>query len=139
MSELLDALIEQRRREALDYKAYLSRIVELTRQVGRPENQTTYPPAIDSGALRALYDNLGEELGAAVSEPTARYGDDDPSGTREGLAVRLDASIRAVKKADWRGNRFKEREVRNAILAQLGKGDDRVDRIFELVKAQRDY
>jgi len=31
LSELLDALIEQRRQEALDYQAYLTRIVELTR------------------------------------------------------------------------------------------------------------
>ena len=44
-----------------------------------------------------------------------------------------------MKKADWRGNRFKEREVRNAIEAVLGDDDALVDRIFEIVKAQRDY
>ena len=43
MSELLDALIEQRRQEALDYKAYLAKIVELTRQVSQPESQSSYP------------------------------------------------------------------------------------------------
>jgi hypothetical protein len=51
----------------------------------------------------------------------------------------LDRASRAVKKADWRGNRFKEREVRNAIQAELGADDVLVERIFEIVKAQRDY
>ena len=36
-------------------------------------------------------------------------------GSPEQLALALDRAIRQVKKADWRGNRFKEREVRNAI------------------------
>ena len=58
---------------------------------------------------------------------------------REELALALDGAIRAVKKADWRGNRFKEREVRNAIQARLGEDDALVDRIFEIVKAQREY
>src|SRR5690606_9508327 len=38
MSELLDALIEQRRKEAINYQAYLKRIVELTREVSKPES-----------------------------------------------------------------------------------------------------
>lgn len=37
MSELLDALIKQRRQEALDYQAYLAKIVELTKKVKNPE------------------------------------------------------------------------------------------------------
>ena len=44
-----------------------------------------------------------------------------------------------MKKADWRGNRFKEREVRNAIKAELGDDDALVDTVLEIVKAQRDY
>jgi type I restriction enzyme R subunit len=139
MSELLDALIEQRRQEALDYKAYLRRIVELTRRVSRPETQGTYPPAIGTGPLRALYDNL-EDVAAAVVRGMPAPGDGSSAVTgREEKAVAIDRSIRAVKKADWRGNRFKEREVRNAILAELGDDGALVDRIFEIVKAQRDY
>lgn len=37
------------------------------------------------------------------------------STAREELALAVDYSIRPVKKADWRGNRFKEREVRNSL------------------------
>lgn len=59
MSELLDALIRARKKQALDYKAYLARIVELTKKASRPETETSYPAAINTGARRALYDNLG--------------------------------------------------------------------------------
>ena len=136
MSALLDALIAQRRQEALDYQAYLRRVVELARQVSQPESQTAYPPAINTGALRALFDNLEEPAAPEVHEPTPSYGDGDE---REGRALALDGAIRAVKKADWRGNRFKEREVRNAIRAVLGEDDALVERVFEIVTAQREY
>jgi len=142
MSELLDALIAQRRQEALDYKTYLARIVALTKQVSRPETVSSYPSGIGSAALRALYDNLEEPRAAAVRErPASPYGDLPESGPdgREAMALALDGAIRNVKKADWRGNRFKEREIRNAIRAQLGDDDARVEAIFEIVKAQRDY
>lgn len=139
MSDLLDALIEQRRQEALDYQAYLKKIVELSRQVTKPESRSSYPAAINTGALRALYDNLDDGIVWAVREERPPYGDAPPPSAREKLALVLDTAIRAVKKADWRGNRFKEREVRNAIQAQLGEDETLVNSIFELVKAQREY
>ena len=43
MSELLDALIEQRRKQALEYREYLRKIVELTRQTARRGEQSGYP------------------------------------------------------------------------------------------------
>jgi type I restriction enzyme R subunit len=123
MSELLDALIEQRRKEALDYKEYLRRIVELTRQASRQDDATRYPTGIETPAQQALYDNLAQDAT---------------------LTLRLDEKIRAVKKADWRGNRFKEREVRNAIASVLETqvretGIPDVDTVLELVKNQNDY
>ncbi len=118
MSELLDALVRERKQQALDYKAYLARIVELTRQVSKPETRSTYPAGINSPARRALYDNLDQN---------------------EELATNLDSLIRHVKKAGWRGNRFKEREVRFAVQTALGDDDSLVDAIFEIVKNQRDY
>jgi type I restriction enzyme R subunit len=118
VSLLLDALIQTRKREAVNYRAYLARIVELTRKIGRPETETSYPTSINSPARRALFDNLGQN---------------------EELAVRVDTAIRETKKADWRGDRFKEREVRIAIRSILSGDDDLVDAIFEIVKNQRDY
>jgi len=141
MSELLDALIAERKRQALDYKAYLARLVELTKQVSNPAMQTTYPLGINTAPLRALFDNLQGVAGLAgmlsrlgvVAE--VRVG----STAAERAAFALDKSIRAVKKADWRGNRFKEREVRNAVQSVLGDDGALVDTVFEIVKNQRAY
>jgi type I restriction enzyme R subunit len=118
MSELLDALIQARKKQALDYKAYLAKIVELTKKVSTPETQASYPATINSGARRALYDNLEKD---------------------EQLAVKVDEAIRSVKKAGWRGNRFKEREVRLAIKGVLGSNDGLVETIFKIVENQREY
>lgn len=117
MSELLDELIQQRKREAIAYKAYLARIVELSKGVCDSESQPHYPTVINSAILRALYDNLNQN---------------------EELAVLTDTAIRRVKKDDWRGNLIKEREVRSAIREAIND-ETLVEFIFEIVKAQRDY
>src|SRR6266508_2363185 len=98
MSELLDALIEQRRREALDYQEYLRRIVELTRQITHPEAGGAYPASMNTPGRRALYDNLDRD---------------------ERLALAVNAAVHASRQDDWRGNAFKIRRVRNAIRAAL--------------------
>lgn len=141
MSQLLDALIAERKRQALDYKAYLARLVELTKQVSNPATQITYPVAINTAPLRALFDNLqgvGDLEGmltrlGAVAE--VRVG----ATAAERVALALDKAICGVKKADWRGNRFKEREVRNAVQSVLGDDGALIDTVFEIVKSQRAY
>lgn len=113
MSDLLDELILARKKQALDYKKYLAKIVELTKQVKKPETKQAYPAEITTAGLRSLYDNLDQDADAAV---------------------KVDTAIRGVKKAGWRGHKFKEREVRNAIESVLGSEDERVDAIFDIVK-----
>ncbi len=98
MSELLDALIEQRRKEALDYQEYLRRIVELTKKVTSPEASGEYPAAMNTCGKRSLYDNLDKD---------------------EGLALAVDEAVRSSRQDDWRGNSFKVKKVRNAIGAAL--------------------
>ena len=138
MSELLDALILQRKQESLDYKVYLARIIELARKVSNPESETSYPSGIDSTTLRSLFDNLqGATLGQ--DKPYADSGIELATDELSAKAVAVDHAIRSIKKADWRGNRFKEREVRNAIKSQLGDNEDLVYHIFEIVKAQSEY
>ncbi len=118
MSELLDALIQTRKKEAQSYKAYLEKVAALAKQVAKPETQSAYPKIINTPALRALFDNLNND---------------------ENAAIRVDEAIRNVKKAGWRGNRFKEREIRIAIKSVLGSDDRLVDATFEIVKNQREY
>jgi type I restriction enzyme R subunit len=138
MSHLLDALILQRKQEALDYKSYLAAIVRLTKQVNQPEAQH-YPNSINSPARRSLYDNLKgvADLSRFLTRSVhIREGDGDLA---ESAALAVDRAIVAVKKADWRGNTFKEREVRNAIRSVLAADEALVGTIFEIVKNQRDY
>ena len=134
MSELLDALILQRREEAIEYQEYLERIVELTRRIAKPGDKSSYPQRINRASLRALFDNLVDPAGQIVFDENGATG-----VSRESKALALDHVIRGVKKADWRGNRFKEREVRNSIKSELGGDDLFIEKIFEIVKAQSDY
>jgi type I restriction enzyme R subunit len=117
MSELLDSLIDARRNAALDYKAYLAKIVDLAKQVENGPAAQDYPPAITSAAQRSLYDNLNQDAD---------------------LSLRLDAAIRSVKKDGWRGHPFKEKEVRRAI-AQITNDQAQAELVFGLAVAQRDY
>ena len=139
MSELLDALIAERKQQALTYREYLARVVELTKRVSRQETTSSCPASIDTDALRALYDNLDEGTAFKIQEPPVTYGDRSPVDKREATAMALDCAIRGVKKADWRGNRFKEREIRNAIKSVVDDDDSLTDTIFDLVKAQSEY
>ena len=123
MSELLDTLIRQRRRDAIDYEAYLSQIVALAKRVDHPQNE--YSIGIDNSARRALFDNLKE---GQLKE-----------GSAQTAALAVDQAIRRVKKADWRNNRFKEREIQNAIESELEGDAGRAKAIFEIVKARDDY
>ena len=117
MSGLLDALIAQRRQGAVEYEAYLARVVELARQVQAPGTGTVYPAVVNTSAKQALYDNLDQD---------------------EALAVALDATIRATSKDGWRGNAVKEREVRRAIRQHIS--DEKVvSRMLELVRSRREY
>ncbi len=119
MSELLDALIEERRQQALDYKEYLKRVKELSVQVVNPggANPTAYPASIDSPAKKALYDNFEAD---------------------EVWVTKVNTAIRTAKKADWVGNPQKEREVAGAIYKAVGD-DGRMEDIIELAKNQYEY
>jgi type I restriction enzyme R subunit len=138
MSQLLDALIAERRQSAVDYKIYLAKIVELTKRVNQPE-AASYPLSINRPALRSLYDNLKDVPGLADLTSRKDHVAESRGDAAEDAALAVDKAIRSVKKADFRGNTFKEREVRNAIRSALGDDEALVDTMFEIVKNQRDY
>ncbi|MFH2140173.1 MAG: type I restriction endonuclease subunit R [Pseudomonadota bacterium] len=117
MSELLDSLIKQRRDAALEYEQYLAKLAALAKQVKTPGGSADYPKTLNTGAKRALYDNLEKN---------------------EELALGVDYAVMSSKKDGWRGHKVKEKEVRYAVKRVLN--DDRLtDSIFELVKNQHDY
>ena len=118
MSELLDALIEQRRQEALDYQKYLGEIAELARQVMNPTTGQAYPKSLDTPARRSLFDNLNQD---------------------ETLALAVDGAVRHSRQDDWRSNPFKVKKVKMAIRAVLGNDDALAEHVLQLVKNQHEY
>jgi len=119
MSELLDALIEERRQQAIGYKEYLEKVKEISMQVVNSGgvDPGAYPKSINTPAKKALFDNLDQN---------------------ESLVLRIDTAVRHTKKADWIGNRIKEREVAGAISRELAD-DSGLEEIVELVKNQYEY
>ena len=138
MSDLLEALILERKQQALDYKTYLARLVELTKRVKQPANEA-YPFRIKTAAQQSLYDNLRDVPGLEQRANREGLIAESNGDMDTAIALALDREILAVKKADWRGNRFKRREVRNAVRSVLGDDEDLVNGIFEIVVNQRGY
>lgn len=118
MSAILDELIKARREGAIAYEKMLERYVELVKNAEDPENNPRYPESIrHNGALRALFDNCGED---------------------EALALALDKAVRESKQADFRHNEFKERRIKQALFKVL-KNKDEVERVYNIVVEQREY
>lgn len=117
MSALLDALIIDRRAAAVRYADYLERVTDLAKGLAGPAGDG-YPAGLTQPRVRALYDNLGRD---------------------EVVARRVDAAVVASRQDDWRGHPVKTRKVRNALREALGGDEDELDRVMELVAAQREY
>ncbi|MEU7604762.1 HsdR family type I site-specific deoxyribonuclease, partial [Streptomyces sp. NPDC041003] len=120
MSELLDAIIEERRQGAIEYQDYLAKLLETAAQLGRGESDDTYkyPGWANNGAKRALVDFFLPD---------------------ERLAVEVDTAVLHSKPHAWVGNPLRERKVRNALKRALPDDFDRLDELLELVKARHEY
>ena len=118
MSELLDALIQQQERGAIDYQQYLEALITQAEQIGKKESDTAYPDWADNGAKRALFD---------FGLPT------------EDLAITVDHAVMTTKPDNWIGDRMKERRVRLAVARVLPDDYDRLDELMELLKARDEY
>jgi type I restriction enzyme R subunit len=118
MSELLDALIAQRKKEALNYQKYLERIIDLAKKVANPASGESYPKDLDTPGKRALYDNLGKD---------------------HALALSVDQAVRSSRQDDWRNNLFKVKKVRLAVKKMLNNDEDLTAKTLELIKNQDEY
>lgn len=118
MSELLDALIAQRREQAISYAEYLEQVKALADGIVKPEDTPEYPSAMNTRAKQSLYDNL--------------YQDED-------LVGRIDLAIKQTKKADWKDNRFKRRDVESAIKEELGSYQTDIGSLMDIIKSQSEY
>ena len=120
MSELLDALITQRREEAISYEQYLKEVKELAANMTKPEGTTTYPYSMDSRGKQSLYDNYGKD---------------------EILVTKIDTAVHSTKKDGWKSNPIKTRNVKYAVEEQVADYEIAVDieGVMDLIKKQREY
>jgi len=116
MSTLLDEIIKERKANAIIYEEYLKKIAELAKTVNEGKSETT-PDVLITPAQRALYNNLGKD---------------------ENLAIQIDEAVKRVKKADFRGNLPKEKEIKSELYKILNDVKD-VERIFAIIKQQSEY
>ena len=117
MSKLLNEIIKERKANAISYEEYLRKIAELAKKVSNPTSDDLPEDIKKSNARRVLYNNLDGN---------------------EKLSVVMDETIKYIKKADWRGNEAKEREIKK-VLYDLLKDIDKVERLFPIIKQQDEY
>jgi len=116
MSELLDALIRERRDQAFDYQNYLKKIVRLAKQIEQPAS-TDYPTSLNTPGKRALYDNLGEN---------------------EVMVQAIHNAVCQNRQDDWQNNHFKTKKIRIEVKKVLGD-EARTEKAMELVRNQEEY
>jgi type I restriction enzyme R subunit len=116
MSTLLNEIIKERKSNAITYEIYLKKIAELAKRVSNTIRDDV-PPTINTNAQRALYNNLGKD---------------------EALAIKIDKAILRTRRADFRGNRQKENEIK-AELYKILEDENEVERIFQIAKQQNEY
>lgn len=118
MSEVLKQLIEDRRRGVIAYRELLQKYLALAKNVSDPESNSRYPESVrHSGAMRALYDNCGED---------------------ETLTGKLHQAVLASKQDGFRNNPVKENKIKRALY-QVLKNTDEVERVYKLIVEQEEY
>jgi type I restriction enzyme R subunit len=118
MSEILEQLILDRKKGVITYKQLLKRYLELAKNVSSPEDNEHYPESIrKSGAMRAFYDNCGED---------------------EKLAISLHKAVMSSKMDGFRNNPVKEIRIKRALYNLL-QDDDAVERLYKIVVEQEEY
>ena len=117
MSALLNEILADLKALRIDYEEFLKRIAELAKQVQAGKAADT-PEKLNTPGKRALYNNLNKD---------------------EALALKIDETVRRVRPNAFRGNQAKENVIKAALLPLLGNDRAEVERIFLIIKAQKEY
>jgi len=116
MSRLLDEIIKDRKAKAMNYEEYLKQIGKLAKNVGAGHSEDA-PVSLDTPGKRALYNNLYQN---------------------EELAINIDNTIKENRPDDWRGIKPREQRIKSDLFRVL-KDESEVERIFLIIKAQKEY
>jgi type I restriction enzyme R subunit len=117
MSALLKEILADLKALRINYQTFLKRIADLAKQVQAGKTVDT-PEKLNTPGKRALYNNLNKD---------------------EGLALKIDETVRRVRPNGFRGNQAKENVIKAALFPLLGNNRDEVERIFLIIKAQKEY
>jgi len=116
MSALLDEIIAARKSKAVEYEEYLKRIAELANRVEAGQSEET-PERLNTPGRRALYNNLNQN---------------------EELAIKIDVTAKRIRPDGWRDVQAREQVIK-AALYDLLQDEAEVERIFLIIKHQREY
>jgi len=140
MSDLLKEVIHFRKRKADEYEEYLKKIAELVKNVSQGHAGQIPEVLRNSPARRAIYNNLKDSVVLrepegvkGLKEAAAKSGDPVLS-----LAVLVDEAVRRSCQDGWRGVETRERAIKRELFEMLSN-DDEVERIFPIIKAQKEY
>jgi type I restriction enzyme R subunit len=118
MSAILEQIIEECREGVIVYEQKLEKCISIARNIANPEDNDGYPEKIrKSGALRAFYDNCGED---------------------EELAIALHEAVMQSKMDRFRHNTVKENHIKLALLNIL-QDESEAERVFKIVCEQEEY
>lgn len=118
MSELLNELVKRRKQADVEYREYLKQIVELSKKVKDPMDESV-GDEINTSAKRAIYDNLGQDVQKAVM---------------------VHEAVISSRQADWRGNKLKERAIKIEIRRALPDiTEEEMKALIEIIKNQHEY
>ncbi len=118
MSTVLEQLIADRSRGVIAYKALMERYIALARNIAKPQENERYPDAVrDSSAMRALYDNCGEDVE---------------------LSIRLHTAVLKTEQDGFRGNPVKENQIKRALYKIL-RDEDQVEQVYRIIVEQEEY
>ncbi|MEC9357487.1 MAG: HsdR family type I site-specific deoxyribonuclease [Pseudomonadota bacterium] len=134
MSALLEEIIRFRKERADEYEEYLRRIAELVRQVEAGQAEGA-PKALNTPGKRALYNNLLARSAAETARTPYRG---ESSDLALDLALRVDEAVRRVAPDGWRGIQPREQTIKGALYDILQEVNE-VERVFLIIKAQREY
>jgi type I restriction enzyme, R subunit len=117
MSALLKESLSDLRALRIDYETFLKRIADLAKQV-QVGKATDTPEKLNTLGKRALYNNLNKD---------------------EALALKINETVRRVRPNAFRGNQAKENVIKAALFPLLGNDRAEVERVFLIIKVQKEY
>lgn len=118
LSSLLTDLIEKRKQGVIAYKSLLDHYMEIIKLIKNPEKDENYPERIrESSALRAIYDNFGQD---------------------EALALRINKAVKDSAMEGFRDNAVKANQVKRKLFEVL-QDTNKVEDVYKIVVQQKEY